>query len=178
MNLKNSILVVGASVLALAIAAPASAGSSSGTIGVSLNISAACAVNGGSATANMGQVGSITFPAQSGVFGNVDAALVPSAGSGGISVLCTPGLQPAMTIGAGAHDSGGVRHMASGSDTVAYRLYSDSGRTSEIIVGQQISLGTATTSAIDLPIYGRVSGGGVALAAGSYTDTVQVTLSW
>lgn len=164
--------------MATALASPALAGSSSGTIGVLLDVSAACAVNGGSVTANMGQVGSITFPAQSGIFGDVDATLVPTSGSGGISVLCTPGLQPAMTVGTGAHDSGGVRHVASGADTLPYRLYSDAGRTSEIAIGQQISLGTATTSAIDLPIYARVSGGGVATPAGSYTDTVQVTLSW
>lgn len=161
------------------MATSASAGSSTGTIGVSLNVAAACAVNGGSTTAGaLGQIGTLSFPDQSGVFGNVDAAVVPSAGAGGVSVLCSPGLQPSLTVGSGANDSGGVRRLKSGANNVAYRLYTDAGRSQEISIGQQISLGTATTTAFDVPIYGRVNSGGLALPAGSYVDTVQVTLSW
>lgn len=165
--------------LAASIAGPAFAGSSTGTVGVSLNVSAACAVNGGSQTSgSLGQVGTIAFPDQSGVIGTVDATMVPSAGSGGLQVLCTPGLTPALTVGSGAHDSGGLRHLNAGSDTVAYRLYTDAGRSNEIAIGQSISLGTATSSPISVPIYGRITGGGATLPAGAYTDTVQVTLAW
>lgn len=161
------------------MAGQAFAGSSTGTIRVSLNVSAACAVNGGSQTSgSLGQIGTIAFADQSGVIGTVDATLVPNAGSGGLSVLCSPGLSPSLTVGAGANDSGGVRHLESGGSTVAYRLYSDAGRNNEIVIGQQISLGTTTTSAITVPIYGRIAGGGVALPAGAYVDTVQVTLAW
>jgi spore coat protein U-like protein len=164
---------------ATSIASPAYAGSTSGTIAVSLNVSAACAVNGGSITSGaLGQIGSIAFADQPGIFGNVDAAMVPTAGSGGLSVLCSPGLTPAVTIGSGAHDNGSLRQLASGSNNVPYRLYSDAGRTSEISIGQQISLGTATTTAFTLPIYARVNSGGNVLAAGAYAETVQVTLSW
>lgn len=161
------------------MSAPAHAGSTTGTIDVSLNVSGACAVNGGSITSgSLGRVGSITFADQPAIFGDVDATMVPSGGTGGLSILCSPGLTPAMTIGAGANDRDSVRHLASGSNQVPYRLYSDSGRTSEITIGQAISLGTATTAAFSLPIYARVNSGGTVLAAGSYSDTVQVTLSW
>ncbi len=84
--------IIAAISLALAggfAASPARAGSSNGTIGVALNISAACAVNGGSQTSgSLGQLGSIQFADQPGTFGNVDAAMVASGGGNAISVLC------------------------------------------------------------------------------------------
>ena len=163
----------------LGSAAPALAGSTTGTIGVSLNISAACAVNGGTLTSgSLGQVGSIAFTDQPGVFGDVAGTMIASGGGGGLAILCSPGLTPALTVGAGAHDSGSLHHMAFGSNEVAYHLYSDSARTNELTIGQSISLGTATTTAFSLPIYAKVNSGGLALPAGAYVDTVQVTLSW
>ncbi|WP_082446849.1 spore coat protein U domain-containing protein [Sphingomonas sp. Leaf226] len=57
-------------------------------------------------------------------------------------------------------------------------MYTDASRQDEITIGRQISLGTAATSALTLPIFARASSNGLALPAGTYTDTVQVTLSW
>lgn len=163
----------------LLISSPAFAGSVNGTIGVTLTVSPACAVNGGTTTSGaLGQVGSIDFGTQPGIFGDVDATLVATGGGSAISILCSPGLTPSMTIGAGAHDSANVRHLAAGSDEVAYRLYTDANRTSEITIGEQISLGTAGSSALTLPIYARVNSASAALPGGTYTDSVQVTLSW
>ena len=51
---------------AMLVSTPARAGSSSGTIGVSLNVNASCMVNGAAMAANLGQIGSIAFPDQSG----------------------------------------------------------------------------------------------------------------
>jgi spore coat protein U-like protein len=172
----------GLSAIAIALAStgsPALAGSSNGTIAVSLTVSDACAVNGGTITSgSLGQIGAITFANQPGIFGNVDASMVATGGGGDLSILCSPGLTPTLTVGAGANDSNSLRHLASGSDQVAYRLYSDSGRTTEIAIGGQLSLGTATTTAFNVPIYARVNSGGAVLPGGTYTDTVQVTLAW
>jgi spore coat protein U-like protein len=165
---------------ALLGSAPAeAAGSSTGTIGVSLNVTAACAVNGATAiAANLGQVGSIAFADQPGLFGNTDASLVATGGGAGLSVLCSPGSTPTFTVGSGLNDASGTHYMAAGSNKIAYHLYSDSGRTNEIGIGQAISLGTATSTAFNVPIYGRVNSNGQVVAAGAYTDTVQVTLAW
>lgn len=176
---SQSIRTLAATVAAAMLAAPAMAGSSSGTIAVSLTVTDACAVNGGTITSGaLGQVGAISFASQPGIFGNVDAAMVATGGGAGIAVLCSPGLTPSLTIGAGANDSNNLRHLASGSNQVAYRLYSDSGRNTEITIGQQLNLGTATTTAFSVPIYARVNSGGAVLVGGTYTDTVQVTLAW
>lgn len=165
-------------VLALGATAPATAQSASGTIGVSLNILAACAVNGGSSSATMGRIGAIAFADQSGVFSNADATMVAQGTTNAVTVLCTPGLAPQITVGAGANDAGNVRRLAYLGNNVVYRLYSDAARQDEITIGKQISLGTAGTTALTLPIYARASSNGLALPAGTYTDTVQVTLSW
>jgi spore coat protein U-like protein len=156
----------------------ADAQTASGTIGVSLNILAACAVNGGNSSGTMGRIGTIAFADQSGVFANADATMVAQGAMNAVTVLCTPGLAPKVTVGAGANDAGNVRQLAYLGQTVAYRLYMDSARQDEITIGRQISLGTAATSALTLPIYARASSNGLALPAGTYTDTVQVTLSW
>lgn len=180
MNRLSIARTVGAMMMssgALFAATPAAAGTSSGTISVALNITSACVVNGGtSLQPNVGVVGTIQFPDQPGIFASADGQLVGSLGT--LQVLCSPGVTPALTIGAGANDAAGKRYLASNGNTVAYRLFSDSGRTNEITIGQQLSLGTATTATISVPIFARVSSGGAVLAAGAYADTVQVVLSW
>ena len=161
----------------LAAASPASAGDSAGTIGVELNVSSACLVNGAtSAAADLGQTGKIQFPDQPGQFDDVDGELVGSLGA--LSIRCSPGAAPSLTIGSGAHDAGGVRRMASNGSTVSYRLFTNASRSDEITIGRQLALPTATAAAITVPIYARTSTGGQLLAPGKYTDTVQVTLSW
>ncbi|SDF61674.1 Spore coat protein U (SCPU) domain-containing protein [Sphingomonas carotinifaciens] len=166
--------------VALLAAQPAMAGDSNGTIGISLDVSGACAVNGGTVTAGtLGELGTITFAPQPGIFGDIDATVVSTrTGGGAITILCSPGLTPAMAIGAGAHADSSVRRMAFGQNMVPYRLYSDANHSNEIMIGQPVALGTATTDAISLPIFARVNSGGKVLAAGAYTDTVQVTLTW
>lgn len=170
-------LIAPIAALAAMSAAPASAQSSSGTIAVALNITNACVVNGAaSLQSNIGSLGTIQFPDQPGIFGNVDGQLVGSLGT--LQVQCSPNVSPVMTIGSGANDNAGKRRLSSNGNTVAYRLFSDAARTNEIAIGQQLNLGTMTTAAVTVPIYARVTSSGQILAAGAYTDTVQVTLTW
>ena len=158
-------------------ATPAFADSSTGTIAVALNVTNACVVNGAAApAANIGSLGGIQFPDQPGIFGNVDSQLVGSLGT--LQVQCSPDVAPVLTIGTGTHDNAGKRQLASNGNTVAYRLFTDAARTNEIGIGQQLSLGVMSTAAVSVPIYARVTSAGKILAAGSYTDTVQVTLTW
>ncbi|MBH9538516.1 Csu type fimbrial protein [Novosphingopyxis sp. YJ-S2-01] len=157
---------------------PASAqSSSSGTIGVSLVVQNACVVNGAnSVQSNVGSIGNIAFADQPGIFGDVDGELVGSLGA--LQVLCSPGVLPELTIGSGDNAASGTRYMASAGNSLPYRLYTDAQRANEIGIGQRLSLGTATTDPIIVPIFARVNSGGNVVAAGTYTDTVLVTLSW
>lgn len=156
---------------------PASADSSNGTIAVAINVTNACVVNGAaSVQSNVGSLGTIQFPDQPGIFGDVDGELVGTLGT--LQVQCSPNATPVLTIGSGAHDAGARRYMAASTNMVTYRLFTDSARTNEIAIGGQIALGTASSTPISVPIYARVNSGGQVLAAGTYTDTVQVTLTW
>jgi spore coat protein U-like protein len=171
-------MVVSAGAAVTSLASPTlAANSSSGTIAVALNVTNACIVNGASAyQANLGSLGTIQFPDQPGIFGNVDGELVSALGT--LQVQCSPNVTPMLTLGSGAHDAAGKRYMASSGNSVTYRLFSDSARTNEVTIGGQIALGTTSTTPISVPIYARVNSGGQVLPAGTYTDTVQVTLTW
>ncbi|GGB28477.1 hypothetical protein GCM10011380_17620 [Sphingomonas metalli] len=167
--------VLGAAVLGATPAA--AAGSTAGTIGLSLTITNACVINGAAQVqSNTGSMGDIAFPSQPGVFGTVDGQLVGSLGT--LQVQCSPGVTPQLTFGAGANDAAGKRRLAYNGTTIDYRLFSDPQRTSELGIGSSLSLGTAASAPISVPIYARATGAGSVLAAGSYTDTVQVTLTW
>lgn len=181
LNLSRLHLVsaVLAGALAILGSTRAQAGSASGTIAVALNVSDACVVNGATAfTTTLGQVGAITFADQPGLFGDVSASMVATGGGGAISVLCSPNLTPTLSINAGLHDSSNLHHLASGSNLITYHLYSDSGHSNEIQISQTLALGTTTSSAINVPIYAVANSGGQVLPAGSYSDTLQVTLAW
>jgi spore coat protein U-like protein len=174
-------MVLAAGAAALLGAAPASAAvTTSGTIGVTLTVSAACAVNGAtSIPASLGDLGTITFPAQPGLFGNIDGTLLAPSGSSGFTVLCSPGLSPTLTIDGGQHGAGGVRNLLGGSVQLPYRLYSSAGTTNEILVNQSVSLGlTSAGTPITLLIHATTNSGGAVLAAGAYTDSLQATLAW
>lgn len=172
--------LMGAMMASLPVLLPAPAlADTTGTIGVSLTVTSACAVNGAAAVqSDAGRVAQIAFPDQPGLFGDTDGEAVAAGASGALSVLCSPGITPALTIGAGAHDFGGRRRMAYNSSSVAYRLFTDAARTSEIAINQRITLPVATSAPTLVPIYARVNSAGSVLAAGTYTDTVQVLLSW
>lgn len=173
-----TIIAAAAAITAAIGATPASAaGNATGTIGVALTVTSACVVNGATQyQSNLGSIGDINFPDQPGIFGDVDGQLVGSLGT--MQVLCSPGVAPQLTIGAGANDAAGRRQMVSNGNLVGYRLFRDAQRTSELAIGASIALGTATSTPFSVPIYARVSNAGAALPAGRYTDTVQVTLTW
>ncbi|MCH2486412.1 MAG: spore coat U domain-containing protein [Erythrobacter sp.] len=151
--------------------------SSQGTIGLSLTVRNACVVNGAtSVTSTLGSVGTIAFADQPGTFDTVDGELQGALGA--LQIQCSPLAQPLLTVGAGANDQSSQRHLVSNGNLIAYSLYTDAQRLSEIAIGEQIDLGVSNGDPISVPIYARARSDGQFRAAGLYTDTVQVTLSW
>jgi len=118
-------------------------------------------------------------------FGRYEAsALSGSEAQGTISVLCSqllPGESLRITIGSGDHGSGWNRHLASGASRLAYQLYLDSSRTQVFGDGTggttawTHTAGSQPVSSFDVPVYGHIPAGQW-VAAGSYTDTLTVTL--
>lgn len=123
-----------------------------------------------------------------GSWGRIDLGTVPGTSTGtveadllasgtGISIECTPGTTATLRADTGLNASGGVRRLAqtSGSAQLPYRLLLDGG--SEWTT-QALTLDfTAAQPVRRLPLKGRAVLPG-ALAAGRYTDTVRITISW
>ena len=119
-------------------------------------------------------------------FGNVDVTSGSNVdGTGGISVTCTSatGWSASADAGGGTSATLATRQMVDGSSNLLnYVLYTDSARSS--IWGDGTGGTTATIddtgtgSAQAKTIYARVPSGQTSLPAGSYADTVTVTVTY
>ena len=151
-------------------AATANAGSANGTFQVNATVVSSCTVSGSTLS-----FGSAIDPL---------AASVPVDASSTLTVQCTNTTPYAVALNAGTHAGGPAnftaRAMASGSNSLGYQLYLDSGRSSVWGDGtgsSATSSGTGTGSTQTIPIYGRIpslSG----IVPGTYTDTVTVTVTY
>ncbi len=149
---------------------------------------------GGQSTANLSVTASIqgtcnisTSPVAFGVYDPLTANASSGsdlAGTGTVAVSCTNGTSGTITLGQGSHAAGGstdtvpLRQMQSGSNQLAYFLYSDNSRS--VVWGNTAGAGVVhngTGSSTDLTVYGLVTKG-QALPAGSYSDTVVATITF
>lgn len=152
------------------VASPGHATTSGGTFQVNATVVSACTVSG-------------TVLSFGGAIDPLSSA-VPLDASSSLSVQCTNTTPYAISLNAGTHAGGpsnfSARAMTSGSNSLAYQLYVDSGRSSiwgDGTGSSATSSGTGTGSTQTIPIYGRISSlSGV--VPGSYTDTVTVTITY
>ncbi len=112
------------------------------------------------------------------------ATATPLDATSTLSVVCTNTTPYTVALNAGSNAGGasnfGARAMKSGSNTLGYQLYLDSGRSSvwgDGTASSSTSSGTGTGSTQSLTIYGRLPSL-ANVVPGSYTDTVTVTVSY
>jgi spore coat protein U-like protein len=142
------------------------AATASGTMDMSMVVVDFCEVKTG---------GTLTFlPSNAWWNSNVDT-------SGSFQVQCTNGTAYQVGINNGANASGGVRRLNSGTEYLNYQLFQNAGRTTAWgntngtdTLGSQTGNGNAQT----LNVYGRVPSGQTAPTAGTYTDTVTITVTY
>jgi spore coat protein U-like protein len=136
----------------------------------------------GAMTATASVTGSCTISAGAMPFGSFGLALATTSRSqtATLSYTCSAGTTARITLGQGQHGTGTlsspVRYMASGSGTLSYQLYSDSGQTTvwDGVTGVSV---TGTGSAQTSTVYGKTPAQAVP-PAGTYTDTVVVTITF
>ncbi len=123
-------------------------------------------------------------------FGNYDPisthATSPLDGTGTVTVKCANGLSAVITLGQGSYpDSGStdaspLRRLSDGSSSyLSYSLYQDGSRATTW--GNTSGTGVSTTgtgSDDSHTVYGRIPGGQGSVDAGSYSDTVVVTVTF
>ncbi|ADU68019.1 spore coat U domain-containing protein [Pantoea sp. At-9b] len=156
------------------------AGTLSGQLGIQVIISEGCTVGNNDSSGSTNDWGSINFGTYADLANIIDGSVLGSDGSSTVTVTCTSGLSPTMTLDGGLNGSSTLRNMSSGSTLIPYRLYSDSSRSTEIAVNGSVSL-TADGTEQDIPIYGRIlpsDQSTTAPASGTYVDTVTATLAW
>lgn len=167
----------------------AAAGSISGQIGVQIVIEPSCMIRSGSTTnGGVEQWGTLSFGTHSDLT-TPKAAQTIGVSSGNFEVQCSEGLTTAAL-----NFDGGLREAADGSQymqnadaaaaQIAYGVYADAAYMNRLARGtavQSSGEGNSSTNTKSYVFYGRVmpqEQSTVMPAAGTYTDTLQFTLSW
>jgi len=127
-------------------------------------------------------VASCDVDAQDLAFGSYDpVSPTPLDAATTISVVCTSGTayDVSMNAGVGAGATVATRKMSSGGSTLNYSLYSNAGRTTlwGATSGSNTVTGTGTGAAQTINVYGRIPVNQTS-PAGSYTDTITVTVTY
>jgi spore coat protein U-like protein len=126
-------------------------------------------------------VSSCTVGAGTLAFGNYDTTSASNVDqSGTFQVTCTKGTTATVGLDTGANPLTGTRRMTNGTDFLTYELYKETARTnvwSNSGAGLVSLAAAPSNSAQTLTVYGRITGS-QNVGAGSYTDTVVITVTF
>jgi len=104
-----------------------------------------------------------------------------NTGSFHVDIVCNSGLAWTTTVDGGSNPSGEVRRASDGTNYLTYRLYQDSGMTQELAVtsGNTVT-GTGSDNTQTVNVYAKVAmaDNNPTPPAGSYSDTLNVIISW
>ena len=150
------------------------------SLSVSADINASCTIS----------TTDLSFGTYDGIVANVSQDLTETST---ISTTCTAGTGGVITMGGGDHvsfsrgrgpGSGNIRRMANEGSTsyLRYEIYADASHTivwnySQIAMSSVASV-TGTGTSQDMTVYGKVFKNQQDAAAGSYTDTVTIAVSY
>jgi len=174
---KTQLTLASAALMMLIPAAPALAGTVTGNMGVTLTVGAGCEVVGGNSTGAVNQFGTLSFGEYSSLANIINSQSTDAAGTGSLQLLCTTGTPFTVALDNGVNAAGGQRRMAgTGGAFINYNLYQEPARTTLWGPGTPLA-GTGTGTPVNLIVYGQVPAQ-TTPAAGTYTDTVTMTVTW
>lgn len=173
MRLRNSSRLGLAAIAAACSSAVLASGSTGGTVAVSAQVQKNCTVNSPTLT-----------------FAAVDpTAGANSTGTAVLTVTCTKGTTLLdIKLDPGSHQiAGGSRQMNNGSVNVKYALYTDPGYSilwgdGSAGIGSALSSGFSAFSGVAVPqnfnVYGQVLAADADVQAGTYSDSVGITVDF
>ena len=155
--------------LGLWLPVPLDAATSS-TFQVSAQVVAGCLVVGG-----VTNYGALDYGTQSAL----STGLQYLAGRRHGDLPVHPGVTMSMSLDGGQNSASGTRNLkrSGGTQVLAYQLYRDAAYSQVLGIGQSVTVSYTDATAIKLPVYGRTQLPGT-LPAGTYTDVVQVSVTW
>jgi spore coat protein U-like protein len=171
MNSGSLALLASAGVLAAVLAIPTQAGTITGNLSIQMTIVAGCQVSGGATSGN--NFGTLNFGSWSLLNQNIDAQQDVGAQ---VSLACSSGEPYSVSLSDGQNFSS-ARRMASGGNFVNYELYQDASHSQRWGAGGEALASTGNGSVKNHLVYGRVPVQSVQ-PAGTYSDTVVVTVAW
>jgi len=120
------------------------------------------------------EAGPLTFGSYDPVSNN---ATIPLDGETILTVTCTKGTPAAIALGNGANESGGVRFMKSGGDSLGYALFQDAARGQPWgdQTGNMLTLAPSNGDPQSIYVYGRIPPN-QDVPIGSYTDSIVATV--
>lgn len=146
---------------------------------VSSVITSGCAL-GASNTESVSDFGTLSFGSMSSISENVDVA--SSSGAGSIIVTCTPGIAVTVALDYGTHNGSSARRYLENSatnTTLGYQLYQDASYSTVWGTGSlAYSIDSFPATTQTYTVYGRLFAVSGLPAAGTYSDTVTVTLTY
>ncbi|MCD9570560.1 MULTISPECIES: spore coat U domain-containing protein [Pseudomonas] len=171
---------IGWPLLGLVMASTANAATTvTGQISSTLILTSSCQVNGVGGSTGL-NFGALNFGTTNSLFTTATGQVL-GGGGGALSILCSTGTTPTLTIQGGANDgksTGGTRALFDGvANYVPYDLYTDSGHSQIVAINGVINLAPSTGVAQTVNLYGKAAGK-AGLPAGTYTDTVSVQLTF
>ncbi|MBC2656473.1 spore coat protein U domain-containing protein [Pseudomonas sp. MSSRFD41] len=171
---------IGWPLLGLLMASTAQAATTvTGQITSTLILTSSCQVNGVGGTTGL-NFGALNFGTTNSLFTTASGQVL-GGGGGALSILCSAGTTPSLTVQGGSNDgksTGGTRALYDGvGNYVPYDLYTDAGHSQLLAINGVIALAPSTGVAQTVNIYGQAVGK-AGLPAGTYTDTVSVQLTF
>jgi len=147
---------------------------------VSAIIASGCSIDGFGSIGNAGALGTLDFGTDSALSTATRNASYLAAQT--IRLRCTPGVNLTIAIDGGSHAAAGSRHLQLGPNNalrLPYSLCADAACSQPLAIssGRVIPVSGTNSDDVKLPIYGRLTLPGQA-NAGTYTDTLTVTLTW
>jgi spore coat protein U-like protein len=164
---------------------------SSGTIGATLTLTNGCLINGSPAQNGI-NFGTLNFGTSPATFSTLTTTLTGAAGGNSFGIQCTTGASYTVQVTGSTNGAPGTivgtpgtpaRYLVNTTDAtqgVAYSIYSDSAFANVIANNAAIPKASTTAGVDNYIVYGRIQGGGnsVTVAPGTYTDTINVSVTY
>lgn len=156
----------------------ANAATATGTLTVRATVTNSCVLNTSATGTTTNAV--LDFGTLSSIASNVDADTTTTGGTP-ITVLCNNTVPWALSFDGGQNVLSTQRRMIGGATTteyIPYNLFSDTGRSTAIGIATTAYSGTGAGNVQTVNVYGRIPAGTTLPSAGSYVDTVTVTVTY